>query len=147
MTRRSLFVLGFLLVFAAVSEAQPLPPKWWQRPEVVRELVLTRDQQEKLDDVFRAAANELIDIKAEAEKQQVALRGELDRRQLRRNEIRAIVAKLNEARGKLFEREVMMLVDMRALLSETQWEKLRMHFERIEDRKPGPPGGRRHPPP
>lgn len=143
MTRRFLIAVA-LLVAAGIAHAQPLPQgKWWRRHEVVQVLQLTADQQERLDDIFRTAADGLIDAKAEVEKLQVALRGEIDRAQLRRGEIQRIVSALNAARGRLFERELMMLVDMRGVLNETQWNRLRSHLDRMQERGPG---GRRQPP-
>jgi hypothetical protein len=136
MKRRFLFVAA-ILIAAAIAQAQQLPPgKWWRRPEVVRQLELTRDQQEKLDEVFRGAANALIDAKADVDKLQVALRGELDRAQLRRAELQRLAALLTQARGKLFERELMMLADMRGILDEEQWTRLRGHLDRAQERQP-----------
>jgi Spy/CpxP family protein refolding chaperone len=136
-------LLAALLVAAGLASAQHLPPgKWWRKPELVRELELTRDQQEKLDEVFRGAANELIDTKAEIEKLHVAIRNEVDRSQLRRAELTKLAGQLSQARGKLFERELMMLVDMRGALNEDQWNKLRAFLEERQDRREhrGPPG-------
>lgn len=150
MTRRFLVVAALLLA-AGIANAQHLPPgKWWRRAEVAKQLNLSADQQDRLDDVFRTAANDLIDAKAAVEKLQIALRGEIDRTQLRRTEIERIAAALHDARGKLFNRELMMLVDMRAVLNDTQWNRLRQHLEDRAERGPregqgGPPpmGGRR----
>lgn len=123
------------LVFSSIAEAQQLPPgKWWRREEVARQLELTRDQQDKLDEVFRAAANGLIDAKAEVDKLQIALRGELDRAQLRRQELQRLAGQLTQARGKLFERELMMLADMRGILNDEQWSRLRTHLDRAQER-------------
>ncbi len=125
-----------LLLAGPFADAQPLPSgKWWRRPEVVRTLTLTSEQQERLDAVFRIKADDLIDSKAEVDKLQVSLRGELERPTLRRAEIQKIAQRLNEARGRLFEHELMMLVDMRAVLTEAQWEKMRGHLERMQDQR------------
>ena len=147
MTRRFLLAAALILV-AGLAEAQQLPPgKWWRRAEVVRQLELTADQQERLDDVFREASDSLIDAKAAVEKLQIRLRGEIDRPVLRRADIQRIAAELNAARGRLFERELMMLVDMRAVLNESQWNRLRQQLDRMQDRGPRPgmnrPQGRR----
>lgn len=133
--KQQVMILAAVLVAAAVTaEAQQLPPgKWWQRPEVVRELQLTREQQDRLDTTFRDSADGLIDAKADVEKLQVALRGEIDRPQLRRQEIQQLAAKVSEARARLFERELMLLVDMRGILTEPQWDRLRAHLDRRED--------------
>lgn len=120
---------------AIVADAQQLPPgKWWRRDEVVRQLELTRDQQGKLDEVFRNAANDLIDAKADVEKLQISLRSELDRPQLRRQELQRLAVQLSQARGKLFEKELMMLADMRGILNEEQWTRLRGFLDRAQER-------------
>jgi len=134
MKARILLVLT-LLAAGAFAEAQQLPAgKWWRREEVVRQLELTRDQQSKLDEVFRLAANDLIDAKAAVDKLQIALRGELDRPQLRRPELQRLAGQLNQARGRLFERELMMLADMRGILDQEQWTRLRTFLDRAQDR-------------
>ncbi|HKR64308.1 MAG TPA: periplasmic heavy metal sensor [Thermoanaerobaculia bacterium] len=138
-------ILAALFAAATFAQAQQMPPgKWWRREGVVQQLQLTSDQQNKLDDIFTAAADDLIDARAGVEKLQVALRAEIERPQLRRTEIQKIVTRLSDARGKLFEREVMMLVDMRAVLNDQQWMKMRGFLDRMQDERGGPrPNGPR----
>jgi hypothetical protein len=148
MNRRFTLAAALIATFtlATLAQAQQMPPgKWWRREEIVRQLELTRDQQDKLDEVFRAAANDLIDAKADVEKLQIALRGELDRAQLRRAELQRLAGQITQARGKLFEHELMMLADMRGILNEDQWTKLRGHLDRAQERM-RPDGGNRRPP-
>lgn len=135
MTKRIL-IAAIVMMAAVIAQAQKLPPgKWWRRPEVVQELQLTSEQQQRLDDLFRAAADELIDAKAAVDKLQVALRGELDRAQVRRQEVQRIAGQLNDARGRLFERELMMLVDMRGVLTEQQWMRMRTKLDQMRERE------------
>lgn len=136
---KRLVIAAALLIGAAVMEstaqAQQLPPgKWWRREAVVKQLQLTLEQQDRLDEIFRVTADGLIDARADVEKTQVALRAEIERAQLRRAEVQRLAAKLSEARGRLFEREVLMLVDMRSVLSEQQWNRMRTFLERMQDR-------------
>ncbi|HEV7766048.1 MAG TPA: hypothetical protein VGQ76_13670, partial [Thermoanaerobaculia bacterium] len=131
---KRVLVIAALLIAASLIEAQQLPPgKWWRRQEVVRQLELTSDQQNKLDEVFRKASDELIDAKANVEKLQISLRGELDRTQLRRTELQRLATQLTQARGKLFEHELMMLADMRGILNEEQWTRLRRFLDRAQE--------------
>ena len=132
------------LMFAATTFAQGfgLPPgKWWKIPKVVQKLELTQAQQNQLDDVFRTAAPSLIDLKAELEKATISLRGAVDQSAIDRTEVKRAVARVNDARADLFEAELMLLVDMRAVLSETQWNELR----RALDERRGPMHDRRRP--
>ena len=77
MTRR--FAIAIAALFVASSAfAQALPPgKWWRRPEIVQSLALSDEQQDRLEGIFRASAPDLIDLKAEVDKANIALRGEL----------------------------------------------------------------------
>jgi len=121
-----------ILFLATTVIAADLPPgRWWRQPAIVQMLVLTDDQQSRLETIFRGNANDLIDLKAEVEKSNIALRGELDRPQLDRAAIRRVAVRLNDARARLFERELMMLVDMRSVLNDTQWNRLRSELDRI----------------
>ncbi len=130
MIKRVLFCAVFALSLALTASAAPLPPgKWWRRPEFVEQLALTNDQQTRLDMIFRMAANELIDLRADAEKTSIAIRAELDQPQLNRENLRKLAARLSETQGKLFDRELMMLVDMRSVLSNDQWSRLRSELD------------------
>lgn len=142
--------LAALAVFALTASAfAQLPPgKWWKRPEVIQRLELTDEQQSRLDGIWRAAANDLIDVKADMDKLQIALRTELDQQQLNRGAIRQIAVRLNEARSRRFERELMMFVDMRSVLSDAQWNRMRAELDRLatEGARPNAQqgGGRRN---
>ena len=126
-------VLFAFLLSAATSAFAQLPPgKWWRRPDIIQTLSLTDEQQDKLDAIFRGAAGDLIDMKAEMDKGTIALRGELDKPQLDRAAIRTIAQRINAARSKKFERELMMLVDMRAVLSDQQWNTMRNELDRLQ---------------
>lgn len=134
--KRFLHFAALTLLLAATAGAAPLPPgKWWRKPEFAEQLSLSNDQQTRLDMIFRMAANELIDLRAEAEKTSIAIRSELDQQTLSRENIRKLARQLSETQGKLFERELMMLVDMRTVLNDEQWGKLRTQLDRERPRK------------
>ena len=125
------FAFATLLFATSVMAAELPPGRWWRQPAIVQMLGLTDEQQSRLETIFRGTANDLIDLKAEVEKSNIALRGELDRPQLDRAAIRRVATRLNDARSHLFERELMMLVDMRSVLNDTQWNRLRSELDRL----------------
>jgi len=130
MIRRLIPLVAF---FVAASAFAQLPPgRWWRRPEIVQALNLTDEQQDRLESIFRGSAADLIDLKAEIDKSNIALRGELDRPQLDRGAIHRIAARLSDARGRLFDRELMMLVEMRGVLTDPQWNRMRNQLDRLE---------------
>lgn len=135
MMKRMLVTL-VALTLAGTAMAADLPPgKWWRRPEVAQRLDLAPEQQNRLDAIFREAANDLIDRRGEVEKLSIAMRGELDQQQLSRPNVLRAAAKLSEARGRLFERELSMLVDMRSVLNDPQWNRLRAFLDRPRDQR------------
>jgi len=132
--RRAVALALCLFGLATLAYAADLPPgKWWRRPEVAQRLELSEEQQMRLDDVFRKSAPDLIDLRGAVEKANIALRAELDQPQLDRQRLRVMANRLSDARGRLFERELMMLADMRAVLTDTQWNRLRQLLDRIGD--------------
>ena len=134
MIKRFLLGAAMVLTLAMSVSAAPLPPgKWWRRPEFATNLQLTNDQQVHLDLIVRLAANDLIDLRADAEKTSIAIRSELDQPQINRENLRKLAAKLSETQGKLFDKELMMLVDMRSVLSDDQWSRLRSELDRPRD--------------
>lgn len=136
MMKRVLVITLVALTLAGTAMAADLPPgKWWRRPEVAQRLDLAPEQQTRLDAIFREAANDLIDRRAEVEKLSIAMRGELDQQQLNRQNVLRAAAKLTEARGRLFERELSMLVDMRTVLNDPQWNRLRAFLDRPRDQQ------------
>src|SRR5438876_150070 len=131
MTRR--IAITFAVFFVAAGAFAQLPPgKCWRRPEIDRTLNLTDEQQDRHVSIFRTSAADLIDFKAEADKAAIALRGELDRRQLGRAAIHRVALHLSDARGRLFERELTMLVEMRSVLTGPQWNRMRNEVDRIQ---------------
>ena len=134
MIKRFLLCAAAVLTLSTSLSAAPLPPgKWWRRPEFATNLQLTNDQQVRLDLIFRMAANDLIDLRADAEKTSIAIRSELDQPQLNRDNLRRLAAKLSETQGKLFDKELMMLVDMRSVLNDEQWGRLRSELDKPRD--------------
>jgi len=130
--RNLLAILSVTVCLATIplSAQEGLPRgKWWKQPEIVKHLGISSDQQTRLDQIFRNHANVLIDTRGEVEKATLSLRSELDQNQLNRKEIQAAASQLNLARARLFEEELMMLVDMRNALSAEQWKQVRSGLE------------------
>lgn len=138
---------AFTLLLTAASALAVPPPRgggagrWWRNSEVVERLKLTKEQQQRLDQVFQQTATQLVDLKADVEKRSIALRHELDQVQPRRQEVQRLAAEVGAARSRLFERELMMLLDMRAALTNDQWSEAR---ELLEHRGAAGRQGPRH---
>lgn len=148
MKRMVMIAMAMALAVASVASGAELPPgRWWKNPQIAQRLALEPEQQARLDAIFRDTANDLIDRRAEIEKLQLAVRNELDQPQLNRQNLQRLAGQLTQARGRLFERELMMLVDMRGVLSDPQWGQLREQIERRQiERRQGERGMPQPPP-
>lgn len=145
-----LIVLSPLTAFA--QQDRPMMPKgrWWKMPDVAKRLSLTPDQQEKLDAVFTKRSKELIDLKAEMEKSAIELRARLEKFDSKPAEVLGHATAVGDARSKLFRKEIEMMLDIRAELSEEQWTKLRAAIDQQMEnrfRESRRPAARPNPPP
>jgi Spy/CpxP family protein refolding chaperone len=100
---------------------------WWKNPMVVQRLTLTADQTKKMDDIFQQSRIQLIDLKANVEKQQVMLEPLISANPVETNKAMAQIDKVAQARADLEKANARMLLGIRAVLTPDQWTKLRDH--------------------
>jgi Spy/CpxP family protein refolding chaperone len=100
---------------------------WWKNPMVVQRLTLTPEQTKKMDDIFQQSRLQLIDLKANVEKQQVMLEPLISANPVDTNRAMAQIDKVAQARAELEKADARMLLGIRAVLTPDQWTKLRDH--------------------
>jgi Spy/CpxP family protein refolding chaperone len=129
---------GALLLLAAAlplaAQADVPEGKWWKRPRVVKEIGLTDDQAKKIEAIFVQSRPRLIDLKADLEKKQFALSQAMENDAARADIERKLEA-VEDARKELQKTRVLMLVDMKGVLSAEQWERLKQMREQARDRR------------
>ena len=101
------------------------PGKWWERPEWVQLLVLSADQQKKMDDVFQQSRLKLIDLNATVEKEQVTMEPLVGAEPPDEAKIVAQIDKVAQARAELEKANARMLLGIRRVLTQDQWNKLK----------------------
>jgi len=110
---------------AAVAQMPDVPPgKWWKRPAVVKELALSADQQEKLEQIFAKNRREFVDLKADAEKRQFDLEELMAKKDSDPKKVTAAIDALEQSRAKLRKSVSLMILEMRGVLSAEQWQKI-----------------------
>jgi Spy/CpxP family protein refolding chaperone len=102
---------------------------WWKNPMVVQRLALTPEQTKKMDGIFQESRLQLIDLKANVEKQQVLLEPMLSANPLDTAKAMAQIDKVAQARADLEKANAKMLLGIRATLTPDQWTKLRARGE------------------
>lgn len=148
-------VLGAALLGALPIGAQlpEMPPgKWWKRPRVVEQLGLQPDQQERLDEIFSKNRRAFIDLRAEVERRQLDLEELLAKRDADPKRVAAASEALEQARARLGKARTMLVVEMRGVLTDQQWQKIleardRWKAERMEEFRENRKGQRRGPRP
>jgi len=147
-TRSRLLIAAILTIAgtfgqAAFAQRQQQPPiphgKWWRRPAVAAKLQLTAGQQQKLDEVFQASQDGLLDARADVKKLEIDFKREMNRANVHRPVLEKAASSLSAARARMFDRELMMLVEMRTILDDAQWMRLQESQMPRYQRPNGPP--------
>jgi Spy/CpxP family protein refolding chaperone len=100
------------------------PGMWWKNPDIIQKLTLTSDQQKKMDDIFQQSRLQLIDLKANVEKQEVLLEPMLSANPPDTNKVLGQIDRVASARAELEKANARMLLGIRGVLSADQWTKL-----------------------
>jgi len=117
---------------------------WWKNPRIVQRLSLTAEQTKKMDDIFQQSRIQLIDLKANVEKQQVMLEPLLSANSVDTTKTLAQIDKVADARAELEKANAKMLLGIRGVLTPDQWTKLRDHRFGEPDAQAAPGGGQTH---
>ena len=102
-----------------------LPGKWWKRPEIQKELKLTDDQINKLEDMLLQHKKEMIDLKSNIAKKQLDLEALLDKENIDDKTIMQKEDELINLRGNLQRTYIKMILDMKKVLTPEQAKKLK----------------------
>jgi Spy/CpxP family protein refolding chaperone len=97
---------------------------WWKNPMVVQRLTLTPEQSRKMDGIFQESRLQLIDLKANVEKQEVILEPLLSANPLDTARAMAQIDKVAQSRADLEKANARMLLGIRAVLTPEQWTML-----------------------
>jgi Spy/CpxP family protein refolding chaperone len=100
------------------------PGIWWKNPDLIQKLTITPDQQKRMDDIFQQSRLQLIDLKANVERQEVILEPMLAANPPDTNKILAQIDKTAQARAELEKGNAKMLLGIRTVLTPDQWTKL-----------------------
>ncbi len=119
---------AFLLMFSAVSAFAQLPEvppgKWWKRPRIVERLKLRPEQQERLDEIFSKNRHSFIDLKADVDRRAVDLEELLTKKGSDPARTSTATDALEQAKARLGKTRTMMIVEMKGVLSDEQWQRI-----------------------
>jgi Skp family chaperone for outer membrane proteins len=139
--KRAFLAIGLLLPLASAALAAPQIPdgKWWKRPRIAAAVGVTPEQAAELEKIFVRTKPKLIDLKAELEKREFEFQQAMEDSNADRRAIAERIEEKEEARASLHKELALMVLDMKRVLREDQWERLtRIHRElqqRIRERR------------
>ena len=100
------------------------PGIWWHNPDLIQKLTLTPDQQKRMDDILQQSRLQLIDLRANLEKQDLLMEPMLAANPPDTNKILAQIDHTAQARAELEKANAKMLLSIRNVLTPDQWTKL-----------------------
>jgi Spy/CpxP family protein refolding chaperone len=116
------------------------PGIWWHNPDLIQKLTLTPDQQKRMDDILQQSRLQLVDLRANVEKQELLMEPMLAANPPDTNKILAQIDHTAQARAELEKANAKMLLGIRNVLTPDQWTKLQTE-RRSRMRHGDMPGG------
>jgi Spy/CpxP family protein refolding chaperone len=116
------------------------PGMWWHNPDLIQKLTLTPDQQKRMDDILQQSRLQLVDLRANVEKQELLMEPMLAANPPDTNKILAQIDHTAQARAELEKANAKMLLGIRNVLTPDQWSKLQTE-RRTRMRRGDMPGG------
>jgi Spy/CpxP family protein refolding chaperone len=110
------------------------PGKWWDRPEMVKNLGISADQRKKMDDVFQQMRAKLIDLHAALDKEEAAAEPLMQAAQLDDSKILPQIDRIAQARAELEKAEARLVLGLRHVMTVEQWEMLQQSERRPPER-------------
>src|SRR5271157_6476900 len=98
--------------------------KWWKDSELMRKIVVSDEQIQKIEKIFQDHRLELIDLHAALEKQEAILEPLIEAGQPDESQVVAQIDNVAQARANLEKSNTLMLLAIRRVLTVEQWKKL-----------------------
>lgn len=114
---------------------------WWHNPDLAQKLSLTPEQVTKMDDIFQKSRMQLIDLKANLDRQNLLLEPMMNANPVDQSKAMAQIDRVAEARADLEKANAKMLLGIRGVLTPEQWTKLHTRGEAGPGTPPAPPAG------
>lgn len=99
--------------------------RWWGNPEMAQKIGLSADQIKKMDDILQQHRLRLVDLHASVEKQELIMEPLVSADQPDETKLLAQIDKVAQARADLEKENARMLLDIRRVLTQDQWQKLK----------------------
>jgi periplasmic protein CpxP/Spy len=99
--------------------------RWWDNPNLAKDLNLTADQTQKMNDIFQQSRLKLIDLHASLQKEEATLEPLINADTPDEGKVLAQIDRVAQARAELEKANARMLLSVRQVLTADQWAKLK----------------------
>jgi Spy/CpxP family protein refolding chaperone len=129
--------LGLLSTLSGWAGGSPanLLRKWWHNDRFAARLDLTADQKHKLDDLFARHQLEFIDLRTEVDKTAVRLEQAMESKNFSEERARKRLVDAQRAKDRLDKVRMEYLLEVRGILSQEQFMKLKKITEERRQRR------------
>ena len=120
------------------------PRGWWDDPDLMEKLHVTDEQSRNIEKIVRDHQTQEIDLRADMEKQNVAMRSLIDADSPDEAQVLAQIAKIGQARTRLDQSHAQMMLAVRRVLTPEQAQILHKLGHKLAPPAPGfgsPNGG------
>lgn len=123
--RRAVVAINSPVRAGSLNSALQPGAAWWTNASVVRSLGLSTDQMNKIEAIFEQHRQTILQNKTSLEKEETVLAQMLDAEPLESSRvISAEIDKVIQARGEMEKTTSTMTLEMRQVLTRSQWEQL-----------------------
>ena len=128
----SFILLVFLVVNLPVMAAgQDVPAgKWWYNTKIQKNLSLSQNEIDRLDDLFAKSRRKLIKLKSEVENEQFELDQLLGKKKVDDAKVKKQFKKLEKARNKLANERLQFVVGVRNILGRDRFQQLKSNYKK-----------------
>ena len=120
----AIFTLAPVMVFG-----QDVPAgKWWYNPKIQKELKLTKNEVNRLDDLFANSRRKLIKLKSAVEREQFELDQLLSSKDVNDKAVKRQFGKLEEARQNLANERLQFVIGVRNILGAERFQQLKSNY-------------------
>ena len=124
---RTVFLILVILPTVAVAQEVPFW-KWWQNPQISKEIGLSDAEKTKLDEEFLNSLRKLIDLRRDVEREQFELGDLVEREALNEASVMEQFTRLEKARTNLSTERFNFLLQVRKILGPERFQRLKMFY-------------------
>jgi Spy/CpxP family protein refolding chaperone len=132
MLRRIIYGLIVLILVATpvlVTAQDMMPGKWWYNPLISKDLNLTKEETDSLEQSFRDSRRKFIDLKSNVEREQFELDNLLEDEKMNEEAIKKQYQKVERERAKLSEERFNFIMKIRSIMGRERFQKMKMFHE------------------